>query len=492
VDEVCVHVAVLDTGIGISADKQRLILEPFTQADGSTTRKYGGTGLGLAISVQLIRLMGGRLWVESEPGQGSTFHFTVRLGLVGSASEQPAPVPPVNVRGLPVLVVDDNATNRRILIDMLGHWQMQPTAVASGAEALVALQRANWAGNPFPLVLLDANMPELDGFGLAAQIKQNADLAQATIMMLTSGGHRGDAARCHELGIAAYLTKPITQAELREAILIALGKSVAKQDRPPVVTRHTLRTRHLQLRILLAEDNLVNQTLAVRILEKLGHTVAVVGDGQSVLDALVRQAFDLILMDVQMPTMDGLEATAAIRAREQTTGTHIPIIAMTAHAMQGDRERCLAAGMDEYISKPIKLDDLDTAMKLVLEGRPAALTPKEDISFDLAGALEIVNGDTDLLEEVATLFCHASPGWVDELRAAIGGDDAQWIERAAHSLKEAVSVFGMTSAYNLAHELEALGQATDLTGAATILPMLERELERLNKAFADSGLTTTR
>jgi signal transduction histidine kinase/CheY-like chemotaxis protein len=380
-DTVCLHIAVTDTGIGISTDKQRLIFEPFTQADGSTTRKYGGTGLGLAISVQLVRLMQGRLWVESEPGEGSTFHFTVRFGLEPSESKPPEPVPPVHVRGLPVLVVDDNATNRHILIDMLSHWQMQPTAVATGAEALATLKRAKRTGTPFPLVLLDANMPELDGFGLAEQIKQSTDLAQASIMMLTSGGQRGDAARCHELGIAAYLTKPITQAELREAILMALGKPLARTTRAPVVTRHILRTSRVQLRILLAEDNPVNQKLAVRILEKLGHIIVVVEDGQSVLDMLGQHPFDLVLMDVQMPNMDGLEATAAVRAQEKATGTHIPIIAMTAHAMQGDRQRCLAAGMDGYVSKPIKPDDLDAAMRQVLDGRSATVTPMEEPSL---------------------------------------------------------------------------------------------------------------
>jgi signal transduction histidine kinase/DNA-binding response OmpR family regulator len=490
-DIVYLHITVTDTGIGISTDKQRLIFEPFTQADGSTTRKYGGTGLGLAISVQLVRLMGGRLWVESEPGEGSTFHFTVRFGIEPSVSEPPEPVPPVNVRGLPVLVVDDNATNRRILIDMLSHWQMQPTALATGAAALLTLQRAKRTGTPFALVLLDANMPELDGFALAEQIKQSADLAQPTIMMLTSGGQRGDAARCHELGIAAYLTKPITQTELRDAILIALSKPTSRTARAPVVTRHMLRTSRVQLRILLAEDNPVNQKLAGRILEKLGHTVVVVEDGRSALDRLGEHPFDLVLMDVQMPSMDGLEATAAIRVQEKATGMHIPIIAMTAHAMQGDRDRCLAAGMDGYVSKPIKPNDLDAAMRQVLDGRSATITPMEEPSLDLDVSLNFVDGDKALLEEIARLFRNDYPGWVEELRAAIRAGDVQSTERTAHSVKGAVRIFGAAAAYNLASEVESFGRAGDLTGAATILPMLERELERLSKAFADTGLAMT-
>ncbi len=490
-DVTCLHITVTDTGIGIPKDKQRLIFEPFTQADGSTTRKYGGTGLGLAISVQLVHLMGGRLWVESEPGEGSTFHFTARFGAESGVSEAPDSAPPVNVRGLPVLVVDDNATNRRILIDMLCHWQMQPTTVASGAEALQTLKRAKRTGTPFAVVLLDADMPEFDGFALAERIKQSPDSAQATVMMVTSGGERGDAARCHELGIAAYLTKPITQTELREAILMALRRPPARAAHTPVVTRHVLRTSRAQLRILLAEDNPINQTLAVRLLEKLGHRVVVVEDGQAALDMLAQRPFDLVLMDVQMPGMDGLEATAAIRAREGATGTHTPIIAMTAHAMQGDRERCWAAGMDGYVSKPIKLDDLDAALRQVLDGRSALITPTEEPSCDVDVALNYVDGDRALLGELVTLYRHDYRAWVEELRTAVRAGNAPWTERAAHSLKGAIRIFGATAASNLANEVETCGRAGDLTGAATLLPMLERELERLNKAFADSGLAMT-
>jgi two-component system, sensor histidine kinase and response regulator len=490
-DVTCLHIAVTDTGIGISQDQQRFIFEPFTQADGSTTRKYGGTGLGLAISVQLVQLMGGRLWVDSEPGAGSTFHFTVRFGLESSGSASPVPVQPVNVRGLPVLVVDDNATNRRILMDMLTHWQMQPTAVTTGAEALHTLKHAKWSGTPFAVVLLDANLPEVDGFALAERIKQSSDLTQATIMMVTSGGQRGDAARCHKLGIAAYLTKPITQTELREAILMALRRPTAQAVHTPVVTRHVLRTSRVQICVLLAEDNPVNQKLAVRMLEKLGHRVTVVEDGQSALDKLAQQPFDLVLMDVQMPGMDGLEATAAIRVHEEGTGTHTPIIAMTAHAMQGDRERCLAAGMDGYVSKPIKLNDLDAAIKQVLDGRSATITLPEEPPWNIDVALTFVDGDRALLEELVTLYRHDSPGWMEELRTAIRAGDAQVTERAAQSLKGAVRIFGAAAVYHFASELETCGRAGDLRDAATMLPMLERELERLHQALADIGSAMT-
>ena len=485
-DGVSLHVGVTDTGVGIPPDKQRLIFEPFTQADGSITRQYGGTGLGLAISSQLVRLMEGQLWVESEMGHGSTFHFTARFGVDRGASAESMPMAALEVQALPVLVVDDNATNRRILAEMLTHWQMQPTAVASGAAALASMQQARAAGTPFPLVLLDAHMPELDGFALAAQIKQDAALAEATIIMLTSGGQRGDAARCRELGIAAYLTKPITQSELWEALITALGKPVWQARRSPVVTRHTLREARPRLRILLAEDNPVNQKLAVRILEKDGHTVVVVGDGQAALTALAQQAFDLVLMDVQMPVLDGLDATAAIRKGEQTSGGHLPIVAMTARAMKGDQERCLAAGMDGYVAKPIKRDDLDTVLMQVLGRTSVPMPPADEPPLDLASALRAVDGDQALLREVLEVFCQDYPARVEVLRNTIAHGAAQPMERAAHNLKGALSIFGRTVAYELAQELETLGRAGHLEGAAAVLQMLEQELVRISAVVAGS------
>ncbi len=361
-EDTLLHFTVADTGIGIPLDKQQVIFEAFSQADGSTTRRYGGTGLGLAISSQLVEIMGGEMSVESLPGRGSVFHFTARFGVQKEGTETAQEKPEINWHHLPVLIVDDNATNRRILKDVLTNWQMNPTAVEGGQQALVALEQAKETGVPFPVVLLDAQMPDMDGFSLAQQIKDDSRLAGATIMMLSSAGQRGDALRCRELGIAAYLTKPVKQSELFSAILALLGASTAKQRGPQLITRHSLRENREGYQILLAEDNRVNQRLAGRLLEKAGHSVVIASNGLEAVAAFEKENFDLILMDVQMPEMNGYEATASIREKEKAIGGHIPIIAMTAHAMKGDRERCLAAGMDNYVAKPIKNKELFEAI----------------------------------------------------------------------------------------------------------------------------------
>jgi PAS domain S-box-containing protein len=364
---------VSDTGIGIPAEKQALIFEPFSQADTTTTRKYGGTGLGLTISSRLVEMMGGRIWVESQVGRGTQFHFTVRVGVADTREiEVGKAAPPELLRDVKVLVVDDNRTNRRILEGMLKRWEMKPISVEGGEEALTQLSTARAAGEPFGLILTDMHMPNMDGFSLVERIRQRPELSTATIMMLTSAGHRGDAARCQELGVAAYLLKPIRQSELREAIARVLG---AKEQKGaiPLITRYSLqdaRDPTTSLRVLLAEDNAVNQRLTVRLLEKRGHKVMVAGNGREALEALEKETFDLVLMDVQMPEMDGLAATEAIREKENGTGVHLPVVALTAHAMKGDRERCLAAGMDGYLSKPIRPPELDAILDSYLARRP--------------------------------------------------------------------------------------------------------------------------
>ena len=361
----CLHFAVRDTGVGIAPEKQKLIFDAFAQADTSTARKYGGTGLGLTISSRLVEMMGGRLWLESELGRGSCFHFTAQAGIARSAALTER-IERVELAALPVLVVDDNLTNRRILGEMLERWGTRPVLAASAVEALAALRAAQQSAAPFALLLTDANMPEVDGFALVGQARREAVVCQTTIIMLTSGGQRGDMARCRELGIAAHLIKPVSQPELLDTILRVLGTKPWSAERSRPVTRPCPREARRSLRILLAEDNAVNQKLASRLLEKRGHTVVVTSNGREAVEALERESFDLVMMDVQMPEVDGFEATALIRERENGTGTHLPIVAMTAHAMTGDRERCLAAGMDSYVSKPIQSKELFEAIEKLM------------------------------------------------------------------------------------------------------------------------------
>ena len=364
-DDVLLHFLVRDTGIGIPREKQEKIFEAFSQADESTTRQYGGTGLGLSISSKLAAMMGGKIWVESEQGAGSTFQFTARFGLQKMPLSH-GKTDLSDLKGLPVLIIDDNETNREILKEVLLSWEMSPT-VAGGEDTLRVLEDAGRSGRPFSLVLLDAHASEKDGFGIALEIKENSDWTAPMIMMTSSVGMRGDAEKCRRLGIAAYLTKPIKQSELFDAILTVLDIDGAESGENDLVTKHSVREGRAGLRILLAEDNVVNQRLAAKVLTKRGYLVVVAGNGKEAVAAFEREPFDVVLMDVQMPEMDGFEATAVIREKEKEKGGHIPIIAMTAHAMKGDRERCLEAGMDEYVSKPIRPQIVVDAIEGVTE-----------------------------------------------------------------------------------------------------------------------------
>ena len=352
-DSVTLQMAVSDTGIGIPADKQQRIFEAFSQADGSTTRHYGGTGLGLAICSQLVSMMDGNIWVESEPGQGSTFHFTLRVGMAAKSRQFPSE--PIDLKNLRVMVLEDLPVNQRITEEILSGWGMVVTVRSRGADGLKELKNACRDQTPYDLAILDVHLPEIDGFETARRIREDPEIESTTLLMLTSAAQRGDAARCRELGVEAYLTKPVVQSDLLDAIRAALAQPVeSEQDEPaPLITRHSLRESRPRLQILLAEDNEVNQKLALRLLQKRGHTVVLAVNGAEALEKLAHQPFDIVLMDVQMPVMDGLEATREIRRRE-APGQHVPIVAMTAFAMSGDRERCLEAGMDDYLSKPIK------------------------------------------------------------------------------------------------------------------------------------------
>ena len=496
--DTVLHVAVSDTGIGIPADKLAAIFDPFMQADSSTTRKYGGTGLGLSIVTRLVALMGGRVWAKSDVGKGSTFHFTARLGTVmGGAS---AVLPQGDLESLPVLIVDDNATNRLILEEIVRAWRMKPMAVDSGRAALALLEQAAAAGEPFPLILLDAMMPGMDGFSVAEEIKVNRLLAGATILMLSSADSAGDASRCRDIGVARYLRKPIKQSELLDAILLALGSVTpppSNVDIPDPAVQATARYR-----ILLAEDNEINQALSVKILTKRGHTIKVANNGKEALQALEQEAFDVILMDVQMPEMDGLAATAAIRAREQETGRHIPIVALTAHAMKGDRERCLAAGMDAYVAKPLRAEELFTALAgllpasaLPLTAKPGADSPPgadassglasteyENVNepvFDRQAALHRVEGDQALLRLMIQLFAGQSAQLLAEILTAAANGDGPVLERAAHKLKGSVGNFSARRAAAVALRLEQMGHAGDMAGAVLACTELEQELAQL-------------
>jgi two-component system sensor histidine kinase/response regulator len=372
-DAVSLQISVVDTGIGIPSERLRTVFDRFTQVDGATTRKYGGTGLGLAIVAQLAALMGGRAWAESDAGRGSTFHVTVQLGMSNGAPAPRARADLAALRGISALVIDDNATNRRILVDTLRRWGVEPDAAESGEEGLAMLAEAALLRRPYRLVLLDCHMPAMDGFDVASHMQRSADLAaSSTVLMLTSGGQRGDLARCRKLGIAAHLTKPISQAELLDALTLALGSVQASQ--PPSAAPSTPTPAAPEsLRILLVEDNPVNQKLASALLRKWGHDAVLADNGRLALAMADEQAFDLILMDVNMPELSGLEATAAIRQREAARGLRrVPIIAMTAYALAGDRERCLEAGMDAYIPKPVHARQLYDTIEQVVAFRRVA------------------------------------------------------------------------------------------------------------------------
>ena len=493
--DVELHFTVSDTGIGIPPERQAAVFEAFTQADNSTTRQYGGTGLGLAISTQLVQLMGGRIWVESEVGRGSVFQFTARFGIGTQPPAKAAPFSLGLLAGLSVLVVDDNAINRRILEEMLGNWGMRVVSADRAMTGLETLERAAADDEPFALALLDGMMPQMDGFQLAAEIGKRPVLAGLPMIMLSSADRRSDAALCRELGIAAYLTKPVKQSELLSRIGTVLAPpspEAARETRPDAVPAAAR-----PLRLLLAEDNLVNQKLAVAVLEKRGHSVLVAPDGRAAVEAWAREPFDLIFMDIQMPDMDGFEATEAIRDQEKGTGKHVPIVAMTAHAMKGTEERCLEAGMDGYVSKPLQIGELlrvlekfvpapDAVIPVTLPEAPASpdSAAEETPAIDLEAALERVEGDRDLLNEIIGLFLEEAPTRMDEIRTALAGQNGPALERAAHSLKGSIGYFGAPAVFEAARLVEFAGRDSDWDEAAPAVAALEQVLPPVTQALA--------
>jgi PAS domain S-box-containing protein len=484
-DSAMLHFIVHDTGIGIPAEKLRTIFEPFTQADGSTTRRYGGTGLGLSISMRLVDLMGGRIWAESDAGHGSKFHFTASIGLAKQDPLQ-AQLALGDVNGTTVLIVDDNEMNRTILTQMLNNWQMAPDTACGGMEALTKLETALASHHPFPLVLLDSQMPGMDGFAVAEEIRRRPDLAGAIILMLTSYLAPGDYDRSRSLGIAATLTKPIQQSELLDVILNILAKPAAtpaNPELPPVPSPRSVsgNSRHF----LLAEDNVVNRQLAVLLLEKQGHTVEVAVTGREAVEKLTQasfKGFDVVLMDVQMPEMDGLEATVEIRRLEKQTGTNVPIIAMTAHAMLGDRERCLAAGMDGYVAKPISLAALLSEVERVAPAKPLQLPL--DLAINKGQLKERLQGNEELLVELVRLFLDDAPNQIREIHSALADGDASRLENAAHALKGSAASLGADPLAAAALKLEFRGRKGQLAGAADECDDLDQKWARLKPELA--------
>ena len=481
-DAVRLHFSVRDSGIGISLEKQARIFDSFSQVDSSTSRRFGGTGLGLAISQQLVEMIGGRIWVESEEGVGSTFHFTAHFGLGTPASKRSEPI---SLRGMKVLVVDDHAINRKILEEILKSWEMQVELAESGFAALAKLEAAD---ESFSVVLTDLMMPDMDGLDTVARIRASEAFGQVPVLLLSSAGCSDDIARTRQLNIARSLIKPVKESDLFDAITTALDQALptlnsALADEPVSVEKRR--------RVLLAEDGLVNQQVAVNLLEERGHTVKVVENGKAAVEQAAMGPFDLVLMDVQMPEMDGLEATAAIRANEADTGRHMPIIAMTAHAMKGDRERFLAAGMDGYVAKPVRPLELyeavegvsTTAAPVESADEPMGQGASADMPYDWQTALKRVGGKDEMLCELVEIFFDECPKLMRQISESIDGENGAELRRAAHTLKGSVHLFASDAAVEAAGRLEEIGSAEEFAKAADALTALEVAVGQLVPAL---------
>ena len=485
-DGVCLSIEVRDTGVGIPLDKQERIFAEFEQADGSTTRNYGGTGLGLAISSRLAQLMGGEITVQSEPGVGSTFRLSVEATVV-QWDDIDMQQTLHQLRALSVLIVDDNATNRRILCDVLQHWQMVALPANSGAEALALLNESYQRGEEVAMMITDINMPEMDGFELSAAVRADDRFAKLPIVALTSATRQGDRERCRQLKIDRQISKPIKHSELLMVIRDAVGLVPDAEDLATTTDNASWAAGESPgryLSILVAEDNVVNQRLATGVLTKLGHKVTLAATGKEALQQFQESTFDVILMDVQMPEMDGFEATRQIRRLEGESGTRIPIIAMTARAMQGDREACLAAGMDDYLPKPVRASEI-SAVLAGLEGQEDESAQRAEVAtpeFEAVhwpAALEYVGGNAELLDGVLEALLEEGPQLIAKLATAVASGDAALTQRTAHALKGSLLFLGSTAAVRLARELEQIGHGGSMERAADVFGKLWQSTDEL-------------
>ncbi len=493
-DSVTLHFMVEDTGIGIPHKMLTSIFNPFVQADGSTKRKYGGTGLGLAISARLVEMMGGQIWVESEENKGTKFHFIISFDLQKNPVTKWNRMNLAQLADMHVLVVDDNYTNRKILFDILKGWKMKPTLTADGFEAMKAIKEAKERNESFPLILLDCQMPEMDGFQLAENIKNADNGMNSAIIMLTSAGQRGDARRCRELGISAYLMKPVKHFDLLDTISETLSTRMDEDENKTLITRYTIEEKRARMRILLVEDNPVNRKFITSLLKKRGYIVTEAFNGIEAIECFKNERLDLILMDIQMPEMDGVEATNAIRKLETGSDSHIPIIAMTAHAMKGDRERFLKEGMDGYISKPIRVNELlntidDIHHNLVknISGNMEVMTEtkSEENLIDRENLMARIDSDMELLKELSELFNEDSERLLEKIHQSILENDLILLERNAHTIKSSVSNFSKGAAFEEAKKLEFMARDGKLIDVIEVFNKLKDEIHRVKVALGD-------